>query len=43
MQTILVSIVISAACVYLAWKMYVRFFKKDVGCGGCAMNKMEEK
>lgn len=41
MQVVLVIVFVSAAVAYLAWQGYKRFFKKDGGCGGCAMNKGE--
>jgi hypothetical protein len=42
MQTIFVIIAIGAACFFLGWQFYQRFFKKETKCDGCSMGKTQQ-
>lgn len=43
MQVVLVVILISAASIYLGWKGYTHFFKKEAACESCAFGATVEK
>lgn len=39
MQIVLTILLIAAACLYLGWQLYKRFFAKNEACEGCAIGK----
>jgi len=39
MQNIAVILIVSLAFLYLGWKFYKKFYKKEEGCDKCDMNK----
>jgi len=39
MQIVLTILFITAACAYLGWQLYRRFFAKNEACEGCAIGK----
>ena len=43
MQKIIVILIIAASAIYLGWKFFQKFYKKETGCDKCAIGEVPKE